>query len=269
MKKFLAVLVLSGTVCASTYSQELYIYSEPASNMPAKSLGLKLSTRFPANNNKQRYVPELMIGVNKNWMVHLSTSLSNYYTNNTRVEGARLYAKYRFYSNDDIHKHFRVAAFGDIAYTRNPYMYEEVTLEGDNSGAQAGLIATQLVNKLAVSGTVAYTRVFNDKAASHLHPESNSYNMLNYSLSAGYLLFPKEYTNYNQANLNLYFEMLGMRSLDQKHYALDLAPAIQFIFNSNSKINLGYRFQVSGNMTRIARQTFLIGFEHTLFNIWK
>jgi hypothetical protein len=63
--------------------------------------------------------------------------------------------------------------------------------------------------------------------------------------------------------------MLGMRSLDQEHYGLDLAPAIQFIFKSNSKINLGFRFQLDGNMNRIANRTWQVAFEHTLFNVWK
>jgi hypothetical protein len=236
--------------------------------MPSKSMSLKLTGRFPGNDGKQRYMPEVMIGINKNWMVHISTTLSNYYTENLRFESGRAYAKYRFYSNDEVHKHFRMAAFSDISLTRNPYLFHEVTLEGDNNGAQVGLIATQLVNKLAVSGTAAYTRVFNKEIA-HQHEGTPSYDMLNYSLSTGYLLLPKNYTDYKQTNVNLYFEMLGMRSLDQKHYGLDFAPALQFIFNSNTKINLGYRFQVAGNMTRIANKAFLVSVEHTLFNIWK
>jgi hypothetical protein len=268
MNKFLTVLFFLCTACIYVQGQELYVYSEPASNMPSKSVALKLSGRFPQNNAKQRYMPEVMLGINKDWMVHVSTTLSNYYSNNVRLESGRAYAKYRFYSNDEVHKHFRMAAFGDVSLTRSPYLYHEVTLEGDNSGAQGGLIATQLVNKLAVSGTAAYTRVFK-KEIVHQHEGVPSYDMLNYSLSAGYLLLPKDYTDYKQTNVNLYIEMLGMRSLDQKHYGVDLAPAVQFIFNSNTKINIGYRYQVAGNMTRIANKTFLLAVEHTLFNIWK
>ncbi|WP_299512721.1 hypothetical protein [Mucilaginibacter sp.] len=34
-------------------------------------------------------------------------------------------------------------------------------------------------------------------------------NAVAYTLSAGYLLFPKVYQNYNQVNVNLYTELLG------------------------------------------------------------
>ena len=269
MKKLITLLLLFFAVAISSQAQELYVFTEPASNMPSKTLSFKLTGRYPQGNGKQRYMPEVMLGINKNWMVHASTTLSDYYSDNIRWESARVYGKYRFFSNDDIHKHFRMAAFGDVALTNNPYLYNEVNLEGDNDGAQVGLIATQLISKVAISGTAAYTRVFNGNSAAHEHDGKPSYHMLNYSLSAGYLVLPKDYTDYNQTNLNVYFEVLGMRSLDQKHYAIDFAPAIQVIVKSNTKINLGYRFQATGSMTRIAEKSFQVSLEHTLFNILK
>jgi len=251
-------------------AQELYVFSEPASNMPSKSVSFKLTAKYPthAGSFKQRYQPEVMLGINKNWMVHLSSTLSNYYQPDVRLESGKLYAKYRFYSNDQVHKHFRLAAFADVGFTRNPYKYMDANLDGDNNGVQVGVIATQLVHKLAVSGTASYLRVFNDKKG-EAHHNLFAYHMLNYSLSAGYLLLPVEYVNYDQTNVNLYMEVLGMQALDRKHYGVDLAPALQFIFNSNTKLNLGYRFQVKGNMTRLANQQLLVSFEHTLFNAWK
>ena len=47
---------------------------------------------------------------------------------------------------------------------------------------------------------------------------------MNYSLSAGYLLFPETYKNYRQTNVNLYLEFLGAMSLDQKDYYIDASP---------------------------------------------
>jgi hypothetical protein len=53
--------------------------------------------------------------------------------------------KYRFLSNDGMFSHFRMAAFIEGSLSRNKEMYDELSLEGDQSGIQAGLIATQLV----------------------------------------------------------------------------------------------------------------------------
>ena len=257
-------------MAGAVYSQELYVFSEPASNMPSKSIGLKLTGRYlRRSDNKftQRYMPELMFGINKNWMVHFSSTLSDYYSKKIKWESGKVYVKYRFLSNDDVHQHFRMAAFADAGFTRNPYIYMDANLDGDNDGAQVGLIATQLVNKLAVSGTVSYMKIFSEsKGEQHA---THSYNMLNYSLSTGYLLLPKEYVDYKQTNVNVYLEMLGMQGLDKSHYCLDLAPAIQLIFNSNSKINMGYRFQVAGNMTRMGRQMWQVSLERTILNAWK
>ncbi len=250
--------------------QELYIFTEPASNMPSNSIGLKVTGRFAGQVNgyaARRIIPEVMFGINKNWMLHVSTSVSNYYQKQMKLESGKVYAKYRFYSNDDIHKHFRLAAFADASLTRNPYRYMDASLDGDNNGAQVGLIATQLLNKLAISGSASYLNVFNNNK-SELPRETFAYNMINYSLSAGYLLLPRKYVSYNQTNVNVYLEMLGMRALDKDHYSIDLAPALQFIFNSNTKLNVGYRFQVSGNMNRLTQQQWQVAMEHTLFNMF-
>ena len=92
---------------------------------------------------------------------------------------------------------------------------------------------------------------------------------MNYSLSGGILLFPKEYTDYKQTNVNLYAELLAQQTLDTKKQFIDLAPAIQFIFNSNAKLNIGYRFQVSGTMLRMATDSWLLSFERTFLNALK
>ena len=268
MKSTLFLIILCALVFKS-HCQELYVFTEPASNMPSKSVALRLTGRFPNTSVfKHRYVPEAMIGISKNWMVHLSGTVSDYYSSNLQFESGRIYGKYRFISNDDVHRHFRMAAFGEMAYSKAPYLYDDANLDGDNSGFQIGLIATQLVNKLAVSSTVSYARLVGVNAEKLLNTIP-SYNVVNYTFSAGYLILPKAYKNYKQTNVNAYIELLGAKSIDQNKYAIDLAPAVQCIFNSNSKVNIGYRFQLSGNMDRIAKSTFQIAFEHTLFNLWK
>lgn len=253
--------------------QELFVYSEPASNMPARSLSAKFTANYitpqnPDNRFMQRYTPELMFGINKNWMVHGGGTFADMHTKNFRWESVYLYGKYRFFSNDDLHSHFRMAAFADVAYNRSPFHHDEVSLQGDNSGVQLGLIATQLWGKFALSGTASHTQVLdkdrNDKSVVYI--PSRIYQTMNYSLSAGYLVLPFQYTDYKQTNLNIYTEVLAQQSLDRKAYYIDMAPAIQLIFNSNAKLNLGYRFQFNGDMHRMARNSWLIAFERTFLN---
>jgi hypothetical protein len=92
-------------------------------------------------------------------------------------------------------------------------------------------------------------------------------NALNYSLSAGYLLFPRKYTSYQQVNLNVYLELLGMKGLEAGRYYLDLAPALQLIVNSTTKINLGIRTQTAGSAYRLARQNYFLSVETSVLNV--
>ena len=53
-----------------------------------------------------------------------------------------------------------MAAFGNLSFSKSPYTYDETNLEGDNSGLQYGIITTQLLNKLAISSTFSYLKLF-------------------------------------------------------------------------------------------------------------
>ena len=250
-------------------SQELYVYTEPASNMPAKSISAKITGKFvKALHNyrtEARIMPEIMLGLSKNWMIHVGTTFSDMYSSNMRWESAKLYAKYRFLSKDDVHSHFRMAAFAEVAHSRNPVFYDELSLDGDQSGVLGGIIATQLINKLAVSATASYLHVTTERPK--YFPEIYAYDAFTYTASAGYLLLPFQYTGYKQLNVNLYAELLGQQLLDKKLYYVDLAPAVQFIFNSNAKLNLGYRWQLNSNMHRMAEKQWLLSFEYVFLNV--
>jgi len=273
MRNFLLVSFVF--IAASVNSQELYPYTEPASNMPAKSMALKLGTMYGkgphSNRVLQRYTPEVMFGISKKMMVHASLSFSDMHESYFYYESAKLYAKYRFLSKDEVHKHFRMAAFAAASYSRNHLDHNELNLSGDHTGVQVGLIATQLWNKLAVSGTAGITEVFDDKRNDKILPQQYAFESLNYSLSAGYLVLPKNYTDYNQTNLNIYVELLGGRNLDWKYekYFLDLAPSVQLIFKSTSKLNLGYRFQLKSDIYRLMKNSFMISYEHIFLNALK
>lgn len=269
------IFVLAIFFAVKAKGQELYVYTEPASNMPAHSISLKLTDHFVTSDNiynrfSHRLMPQVMFGINKKFMFHIGGTIANMHTPDFRYESVNFYAKYRFLSNDEIHKHFRMAVFTEASATKAPFHYDEITLMGDKSGVDLGLIATQLWHKLAVSATVTHTQVL-DKSRNNkvLYVPSRNYQSMNYSLSAGYLVLPKEYTDYKQTNLNLYLEVLAQQTLDRKTYYVDMAPALQLIFNSNAKLNIGYRFQATGNMNRMTDNSWQVSFERTFLGALK
>jgi hypothetical protein len=265
-------LLFSFFIIANCKAQELYPYAEPASNMPSKSISVKLGTMFGNSVHNdglgQRYVPEVMLGLNKKWMLHGSLGFGNMHENYFYYEFAKVYAKYRFLSIDEIHKHFRMAAFASATYSRNELHHNEINLtNGDQSGIQAGVIATQLWHKFAISGTASISEVL-DEARNKNFIQTYAFESFNYSLSAGYLVFPRSYIDYDQINLNIYAELIGGRNLDwpSEKYYVDLAPAIQLIFNSTSKLNLGYRFQLNSDISRMMKKSIMISYERIFLN---
>jgi hypothetical protein len=263
----LFILLLFITAAKAACAQELYVNTEPASNMAANSLGIRLENQGYFNPDfKNRSTMELMYGASKNWMAHGSIYMSNFYQNRQRVEGVSAYAKYRFLSIDTVQRHFRGAVFGKVSTINNPLVNQEISLEGDNSGIQTGVVLTQLVHKLAVSGSLSYLRAFDNRGAYKI-PQTNARNALGYTLSAGYLLFPKKYENYNQTNVNLYAELLGKANPGYGQSYLDVAPAVQFIFNSVLRVDLAYRAPVWNSMERNSKNMYLLRLEYNLFNI--
>jgi hypothetical protein len=273
MRTYFVAFVFSIACIKPLQAQELYVFTEPASNMPAGSISIKLSEHFVSldrkyNRSSHRLMPELMLGISKKLMIHAYGTLSNMHTDNFRGEAIGTYIKYRFLSHDDIHRHFRMAVFADASTTSAPFHYDEVSLMGDKSGIEAGVIATQLWNKLAVSGTISHTQVLDPSRNNDvIYIPARNYQSLNYSLSAGLLVLPKNYTDYRQTNLNLYLEVLGQRVMDNPAYFVDIAPAVQLIFNSNTKINLGLRSQLAGDMDRMTKTSWLISLERNFLGV--
>lgn len=275
MKLLLVTALLGAPLFAQT--QELYPYSEPASNMPAHSIAVKNLSMFQKGVHSgdkilQRHMPEVMLGLNKNWMVHAGANFSNMHAQKFGWEGARLYAKYRFLSNDDVHTHFRMALFGLAGYSRNHLDHNEINLMmGEQSGVQGGLIATQLWNKFALSATAGWNEVLNKERWDKTNLGRYAGQSINYSLSAGYLLLPFEYKSYNQTNINLYAELLGSRNINfnREKYFVDLAPSVQAIFNSAAKLNVGYRFQLGSDIYRLSTNSWMVSFEYIFLNALK
>jgi hypothetical protein len=267
-----SIVFILCAIAQLAYAQELYIATEPASNMPAKSIGLRLNNYVSESNTMGHHGlvkttnfklnPEIMWGVNKQLMFHANGYFSNMHNRNFVADGASLYAKYRFYSIDNMQSHFRLAAYTKAALVQKGYQYEEINLSGDNTGLAAGIVATQLLHKLAISANGGYTKVFNTTAV--FVPNY----CFNYSLSFGYLLLPFKYKNYNQTNVNLYTEFLGKSNPQNKTQFIDALTAIQFIIKSKMRVDVAYRKQINGNMFRVSNSEFMLRFEYNLFNAY-
>lgn len=268
--KYLQIIIASLLLMSSdAYAQELYVFSEPASNMPSKSLGIRLTNEGMSQSGfVSRTIPEVMIGFNKNLMAHAQGFFSDM-DGRYRLEGGSLYAKYRFLSNDNVRSHFRGAAFARVSTSKRPTYTQDINLEGDNSGFQGGVVFTQLLHKLALSGSLSYMQAFRDedKQVSLMDKPDQ---LIGYSLSSGYLLLPFVYKNYNQPNFNLYFEVLGKINPANGRSYVDFAPAVQVVLNSRTRIDAGYRFQVAGNLEdRYTKNMYLVRLELNLFNVLK
>lgn len=255
-------------------AQELFVFAEPASTVPAQSLSIKVSDEYMPFDKTyvrpaHRVVPQITAGLNKKLMLTAGGSFANMHTPKVKEEALFVYARYRFLSQDAVHRHFRMAAYMMAAHTKAPYHYNEVSLTGDKSGLEAGLIATQLLNRFAVSGTVSHVQVLDSTRRNTAYESFRTFQAMNYNLSAGYLLFPRQYTSYQQVGVNLYATILAQQSIDLHQYFIDLAPAVQFIFNSNTKLNVGYRSQWKGNFFRMSRTSWFISVERSFLNALK
>ena len=267
MKKLYWVLSLMVLWCPA-FAQELYVNTEPASNMASHSVGIRLENQGYFNPTyKDRSTLEVMYGTSKNWMIHGSLYESNYYEADHHFEGGSVYAKYRFLSIDSVQKHFRGAFFVKAASINNPLPNQEISLEGDNSGAQGGVVFTQLLHKLALSASTSYLQAFNNRGGFDF-PQQNSRDAVAYTFSAGYLVLPKSYNNYNQVNLNLYVELLGKDNPGYGQSYLDVAPAAQLIFNSVCRLDFSYRTPIYNDMIRSSKNTYLVRLEYNIFNVF-
>jgi hypothetical protein len=186
-----------------------------------------------------------------------------------------LYAKYRFLTNDGEHKHFRMAAYAEYSFAKTAHDEAEPNLMDDTKGFGAGLLTTYLKNKFAISLTSGFIlpQAYKESVTEEFDI-NNTFRpdfMLNtkvvygkalqYNLSMGYLLFPRNYENYNQANFNLYIEFIGKAYDAAKVYQngeqlainakglkagnyIEMHPGVQFIYKSNLRIDAGVGFNL-------------------------
>ena len=265
------ILVVCIISLQKAYSQELFVVTEPASNMPNQSIGLRAMNSFMMEKNgKLNYhiMPEIMWGASAKLMLHFQTYFSNRSTGGLYAEGGSLYAKIRLLSTDDIHAHFRLAVYGRYSTNRADIHQDEIETMGHNTGYESGLIATGLKNKVAVSTSISIEKAL-DNTPQNKFPSIQSNRATNYTLSIGKLMYPKRYTSIKQTNINLMVECLGQTLAGNGKSYVDIVPAIQFIIRSQARIDFAYRKELYSNMRRTAANGFLLKLEYNLFNVRK
>ena len=268
MKQFL--IVISLFLFQIGIGQELFLITDPASNVPSNSLSVNvLQTLFQDNltsRNNYYMMPEATYGVNKNLMLRATAFISN--INNSLVtEGGGFFAKYRFYSEDDLNSHFRLAVFGRYSFNSSHIHREQIEIMGQNTGFETGIVATKLINRLAISSTVSFEKAFDNN--NNRFPAYLGDNATNYTLSFGKLMYPKKYTSYKQTNINLMVEFVGQTINQNGKSYLDALPIIQFIFHSQARLDLGYRRQLMSSMLRPAPNGVYFNLYYTFFNLTK
>ncbi|SEP66657.1 hypothetical protein [Flavobacterium urocaniciphilum] len=269
MRKILLLFVALN--CQNLFSQELFVITDPASNVPANSLAVNVMQSLFKEEMKSGYnyhfMPEVTYGLNKNLMFRASAFVSNR-GNELVTEGGGFYTKYRFYSTDDLNSHFRMAAFGRFSFNNADIHQEQIEIMGHNSGFETGLVATKLIKKVAISSTLSFEKAL-DNTSKNPFPDYIGDNATNYTLSVGKLMYPKKYTNYKQTNINLMMEFVGQTINENGKSYLDVMPAVQFIFNSQARLDLAYRQELVSSMVRSAPNGFYFNLYYTFFDLKK
>ena len=267
-----------------SHSQELYINTEPASLIPKgtkvvrlhhHSIFLNEDNEPGSQKNAKIFIPQISYGISKHIMVSAAFQISNNpydaspNSEDMAFNGFKLYSKQRILSTDKQKYHTRLSSF--IKYTNHgkwnspnyKFIRNFYDLDFQDSGAEIGLIATQLIKKLAVSVTSGYGIISNRTSDGTF--DDKNFNSLHNSISAGYLLFPRKYKSYKQTNFNIYLEYLTSSIVSKnypsgyKKFMSTFAPGIQFIIMSRSRLDFGYKLR-KGNMPNefLVKLTYII-----------
>lgn len=264
-------LLCATLLCQLGFSQELFVVTDPASNVPANSLAINVmqslfKEKFE-NGYNYHFMPEVTYGLNKNLMFRGTVFISNR-SNAIVTEGGGVMAKYRFFSTDDLNSHFRMAAYGRYSINNADIHQEQIEIWGHNTGFETGIIATKLIKKVAISSSISFEKAFDNKPR-YEFPSNIGNNATNYTFSVGKLMYPKRYTNYKQTNINLMVEVVGQTINENGKSFLDIVPAIQFIFNSQARVDLAYRQQLVNSMVRSAPNGIYFNLYYTFFDLKK
>jgi hypothetical protein len=149
MKKILVVIASFFSV--NLHAQELYTSTEPASNIAARSIAIRLDNsimdEIDSKKTNYHFIPGLMIGVSKKFMLQGNLFFSNR-SEKFAYEGASLYGKYKFLSNDGMQKHFRMANIRQGKLNKSDVHQQEINLYGTTRGSKWVLLPLNCCEKL-------------------------------------------------------------------------------------------------------------------------
>lgn len=262
-------MILNLFCCSRGFCQELFVVTDPASNIPANSLGINVMQSLFKEKLSSKYnyhiMPEISYGLTQKFMIRSSVFISNR-NNQLYFEGGSLMAKYRFLSMDDINSHFRMSAYTRYSINRADIHQEQIEIIGHNTGFETGIITTKLIKKIAISSSLSFEKAM-DNLPDYKFPTEMGKNATNYTFSFGRLMSPKVYKNYKQTNINFMVELIGQTINLNGKSNLDIIPAIQFIFNSQARIDIAYRYELYSNILRTAPNGIYFNLYYTFFNL--
>jgi len=254
MRALLAIAAVAWILAGEAAAQELYVQGEAASNGPRGVWRLRASASFAGEDAASSL--KLYYSATQDWQFSFAAHADT--AGDPAFRGGGFAAKYRFLSRDSHQNHFRAAVFAQADAATGDTGADDF-LMGVRRGGGAGLIGTWLSGRTAVSGTAGYYRAVRRDGREGLEG-----NVLPFSVSVGRLLLPREYRSYDQTNLNLYFELVGVHADGSTR--LDLAPALQFIVRSRSKIDLSVRAPLAGDLPGgTERWVFQVAYEYYFF----
>jgi hypothetical protein len=250
-------------------SQELYPATEAASNGPkdvvrVRAMAMTQNTDvFTALKAMYSVSSEVMFAGTTTFSSRLPADFpATFGLSDPLLRSVTLYGKWRFYTDDKPHQHLRMALFGEYDAATQSVSHETYMM-GVKNGATLGVVGTLLLNRTALSLTASWFAPL--PLGARTAAATLESNILNYSLSVGQLLLPVRYTSYEEVNLNVYVEALGMvydnlyhghqlrldvpggvlhTEYSRRAHVLMLAPAIQCIVDSRMKIDLSARLPI-------------------------
>jgi hypothetical protein len=161
-----------------------------------------------------------------------------------------------------------MAAFGRYSLNNADIHQEEIELMGHNTGFETGIIATQLIKKVAISSSISFEKALDNKP-DYAFPATQSDNATNYTFSVGKLMYPKKYNSFKQTNINVMLEFEGQTLNKNGKSYLDFVPSIQFIINSQARIDFAYKHELYASMIRSAPNGFYFNVQYNFFNVTK
>lgn len=287
--KKILISILWSLISLISFAQELFPNAEPASSVPKGIVGIRLTyNRYKeqsSNRIKESYHARIMYGLTSKWTIMSTLGVSNHHYNKFptnilqyffnhhlqnypaagfSIEGINVYSKYRFFTHDGYHRHFRMAVFAEGCKSFVAHDSAEPTLMTDNSGYGGGLISTYLYGKFAISFTGGFIKPLIYKQRD-LDITFKSGNAAYGEIAMGYRLWPINYASYSDLNINFYSEFkyktYGAAVVEQNGTEIDFAQyaannpyaymelssgyyvgghfGIQFISNSNSRLDIG------------------------------